>query len=234
MGIAKQAAMLRAARNSASIRSYHPAGTVKCDGVRLFRSQAARDVACILDVNLRSPHGDACRPRSALTGSPMFPIFRSSTRTVAPVIWTPPIVLSRWMSQSSRRKPGVSALTIKCSIVRKSTMDSGCATRVTCCVMPPMKHLSGTGSACWRRSTNTAPCRSRNVSRHSGNEARPGCRISHSPWLRRSRSRRGTARPRDGRQTDIAVTPSPLPPLCLWRSSQCPTDLPTGRNPRHI
>ncbi|GEO87522.1 MULTISPECIES: hypothetical protein [Alphaproteobacteria] len=51
MGIAKQAAMLRAARNSASIRSYHPAGTVKCDGVRLFRSQAARDVGCLLDVN---------------------------------------------------------------------------------------------------------------------------------------------------------------------------------------
>lgn len=51
MGIAKQAAMLRAARNSASIRSYHPAGTVKCEGVRLFRSQPARDVGCILDVN---------------------------------------------------------------------------------------------------------------------------------------------------------------------------------------
>ncbi|MFK3776914.1 hypothetical protein [Agrobacterium sp. NPDC089420] len=51
MGIAKQAATLRAARNSASIRSYHPAGTVKCEGVGLFRSQAARDVGCILDVN---------------------------------------------------------------------------------------------------------------------------------------------------------------------------------------
>lgn len=51
MGIAKQAATLRAARNSASIRTYHPAGTVKCDGVPLFRSQAARDVGCILDVN---------------------------------------------------------------------------------------------------------------------------------------------------------------------------------------
>ncbi|KGD87645.1 hypothetical protein [Rhizobium sp. YS-1r] len=51
MGIAKQAATLRAARNSASIRTYHPAGTVKCDGVRLFRSQTARDVGCLLDVN---------------------------------------------------------------------------------------------------------------------------------------------------------------------------------------
>lgn len=51
MGIAKQAATLRAARNSASIRTFQPAGTVKCDGVRLFRSQSARDVGCLLDVN---------------------------------------------------------------------------------------------------------------------------------------------------------------------------------------
>ncbi|MGB3813768.1 MAG: hypothetical protein WA950_11125 [Shinella sp.] len=51
MGIAKQAATLRAARNSSLIRTYHPAGTVKCDGVRLFRSQAARDIGCLLDVN---------------------------------------------------------------------------------------------------------------------------------------------------------------------------------------
>ncbi|PYE40440.1 hypothetical protein DFI02_1163 [Rhizobium sp. PP-F2F-G20b] len=51
MGIAKQAASLRAARATASIRTYAPAGTVKCDGVRLFRSQSARDVGCLLDVN---------------------------------------------------------------------------------------------------------------------------------------------------------------------------------------
>ncbi len=51
MGIAKQAVALRAARNSASIRTYQPTGTVKCDGVRLFRSQCARDVGCLLDVN---------------------------------------------------------------------------------------------------------------------------------------------------------------------------------------
>ena len=51
MGIAKQAVTLRAARNSASIRIFHPVGTVKCDGVPLFRSQAARDVGCILDMN---------------------------------------------------------------------------------------------------------------------------------------------------------------------------------------
>lgn len=51
MGIAKQAATLRAARNSALIRIFPPTGTVKCDGGRLFRSQTARDLACLLDVN---------------------------------------------------------------------------------------------------------------------------------------------------------------------------------------
>ena len=51
MGIAKQAASLRAARTTASIRPYSPAGTVKCDGARLYRSQSARDVGCLLDVN---------------------------------------------------------------------------------------------------------------------------------------------------------------------------------------
>lgn len=51
MGIAKQAVALRAARNSASIRTFQPTGTVKCDGVRLFRSQSARDIGCLLDVN---------------------------------------------------------------------------------------------------------------------------------------------------------------------------------------
>ncbi|AFL53350.1 hypothetical protein ABIE78_000757 [Sinorhizobium fredii] len=51
MGIAKRAASLRAVRHSASIRIHPPAGTVKCEGPRLYRSQVSRDVACLLDVN---------------------------------------------------------------------------------------------------------------------------------------------------------------------------------------
>jgi hypothetical protein len=35
----------------ASFRSFPPPASVKCDGSRLFRSQVARDAACILDVN---------------------------------------------------------------------------------------------------------------------------------------------------------------------------------------
>lgn len=51
MGIAQQAKSLRASRQSASIRTFHPAATVKCDGPSVFRSQTARDVACLFDVN---------------------------------------------------------------------------------------------------------------------------------------------------------------------------------------
>lgn len=51
MGIAQRAKTLRASRNSASIRTFNPVATVKCDGSPVFRSQAARDAACIFDVN---------------------------------------------------------------------------------------------------------------------------------------------------------------------------------------
>ncbi|MCW8057504.1 hypothetical protein [Agrobacterium tumefaciens] len=51
MGIAQRAKSLRASRNSASIRTFSPAATIKCDGPAVFRSQAARDAACLFDVN---------------------------------------------------------------------------------------------------------------------------------------------------------------------------------------
>lgn len=51
MGIAQRARSVRASRHSASIRTFSPAATIKCDGPSIFRSQAARDTACLLDVN---------------------------------------------------------------------------------------------------------------------------------------------------------------------------------------
>lgn len=51
MGIAQRAKSLRASRHSASIRTLYPMATVKCDGPPVFRSQAARDAACLFDVN---------------------------------------------------------------------------------------------------------------------------------------------------------------------------------------
>ena len=63
MGIVKQAATLRAARSSALIKTFPPTGTVKCDGARLFRSQAARDVGCLLDIN-QSVVSWRCMPSS--------------------------------------------------------------------------------------------------------------------------------------------------------------------------
>jgi len=51
MGIAQRAKSLRTSHNSASIRTFSPAATIKCDGPAIFRSQTARDTACLLDVN---------------------------------------------------------------------------------------------------------------------------------------------------------------------------------------
>ncbi|MBO1905320.1 hypothetical protein KHP60_09605 [Microvirga sp. 3-52] len=38
-------------RESASCLSFHPRGTVRCRGLPLFRNQAARDLACLFDVD---------------------------------------------------------------------------------------------------------------------------------------------------------------------------------------
>lgn len=51
MSIAQRAKSLRASRNSASIRTFLPSATVKCEGPAIFRSQAARDAACLFDLN---------------------------------------------------------------------------------------------------------------------------------------------------------------------------------------
>lgn len=39
-----------AARNSNSVRTFYPTATMRCDGGRVFRSQAARDLGCLLDI----------------------------------------------------------------------------------------------------------------------------------------------------------------------------------------
>ncbi|WP_375590794.1 hypothetical protein ABWH89_09440 [Hoeflea alexandrii] len=51
MGIANSTARFSAVRNSKSFRIFHPVATVKCDGVPVYRSQVARDVACLFDVD---------------------------------------------------------------------------------------------------------------------------------------------------------------------------------------
>jgi hypothetical protein len=51
MGIPKRAASTRAVKNSALVRIYYPTATVKCEGAAVYRSQVARDVGCLLDVN---------------------------------------------------------------------------------------------------------------------------------------------------------------------------------------
>ncbi|MCS4243139.1 hypothetical protein M2418_002670 [Rhizobium sp. BIGb0125] len=51
MGIAESAKSLRTNRNTAAIRTFSPTATIKCDGLAIFRSQPARDAACLFDVN---------------------------------------------------------------------------------------------------------------------------------------------------------------------------------------
>ncbi|OCP01417.1 MULTISPECIES: hypothetical protein [unclassified Ensifer] len=51
MGTGIQSASIHTAVNSTSIRVFYPSATVRCDGGKVFRSQAARDVGCLLDVD---------------------------------------------------------------------------------------------------------------------------------------------------------------------------------------
>ncbi|MBB2715654.1 UNVERIFIED_ORG: hypothetical protein GGD48_000869 [Rhizobium etli] len=51
MSIRKQLASARITRNPHSLRVFFPTATVKCDGVKTYRSQTARDVACLLDID---------------------------------------------------------------------------------------------------------------------------------------------------------------------------------------
>jgi len=51
MSIASKTAPFTAVRNSQSFRIFHPVATVNCDGVPMYRSQVARDAACLLDVD---------------------------------------------------------------------------------------------------------------------------------------------------------------------------------------
>lgn len=58
---------LAAARARSSLRIYTPTCTVKCQGLPIFRSQASRDLACLLDVN-PSVSGWSCMPAAIEVG----------------------------------------------------------------------------------------------------------------------------------------------------------------------
>lgn len=59
--------IVAAARSRGAIQVFPPIPTVKCDGPKLFRSQNARDLACILDVN-PSVASWVCMPRALDVG----------------------------------------------------------------------------------------------------------------------------------------------------------------------
>ncbi|MDM9627837.1 hypothetical protein QTL95_18255 [Rhizobium sp. S152] len=51
----------------ATNKQFYPSGTVRCSGVPMFRTQLARDLGCLLDVD-RSVVAWTCLPRSVETG----------------------------------------------------------------------------------------------------------------------------------------------------------------------
>lgn len=63
MGMMSEAISASAAKAKASRQSFYPAATIRCDGPRLFRSQTARDVACLLDVD-PAVHSWVCTPEA--------------------------------------------------------------------------------------------------------------------------------------------------------------------------
>lgn len=65
MGTGRQSASIQTAVNSTSFRVFYPLATVRCDGGKVFRSQAARDVGCLLDLD-PSVVSWRCMPSSAL------------------------------------------------------------------------------------------------------------------------------------------------------------------------
>lgn len=65
MGTGRQSASIQTAVSSTSIRIFYPSATMRCEGGKVFRSQAARDVGCLLDVE-PSVVSWRCMPSSAL------------------------------------------------------------------------------------------------------------------------------------------------------------------------
>ncbi|MDX3927844.1 MAG: hypothetical protein QHC90_18790 [Shinella sp.] len=65
MSPGRQSASIQNAVNSTPIRIYYPLATVWCEGGKVFRSQAARDVGCLLDVD-PSVVSWRCMPSSRL------------------------------------------------------------------------------------------------------------------------------------------------------------------------
>lgn len=100
------ARVLAHARQSALINAFAPRGTVRCRGDALFRTKAARDAACLLDLDA-SVIAWTCMPvvlhRNRRSHIPDFLIERRSGTTaidVVPVIGPPP---PKWAANALRK-----------------------------------------------------------------------------------------------------------------------------------
>ena len=71
----QHSSIVATARSRGAVQVYFPIPTIKCVGPRLYRSQSARDLACILDVN-PSVASWTCMPRALeVGGTPHVPDF---------------------------------------------------------------------------------------------------------------------------------------------------------------
>ena len=81
--------LLARIREGASALAFHPRGTVRCRGVPLFRNQAARDLGCLLDVDL-SVMSWTCLPTVLAYGTgmhvPDFAVERSTETALVDAI----------------------------------------------------------------------------------------------------------------------------------------------------
>lgn len=97
--------LLTRIRESASFLTFTPRGTVRCQGLPLFRSQAARDLACLLDID---PDVESwmCLPTAlahdAGTHVPDFAVIRSKRSVLVDVIPTDATAPPPWVPNAAR------------------------------------------------------------------------------------------------------------------------------------
>ncbi|MFE0014093.1 hypothetical protein ACFWXH_04550 [Mesorhizobium sp. NPDC059054] len=80
---------------------YYPSGTVRCDGIPVFRSQSARDLACLLDVD-HEVTSWRCMPFALNDGDqthvPDFLVERADCKVLMDALETPGDVVPEWIS----------------------------------------------------------------------------------------------------------------------------------------
>lgn len=98
---------LEVARSEASARTFHPQGTVRCAGVPMFRSQRARDLACLLDLD-PTVREWSCLPLTLRSGGaahvPDFMVIREEGASLVDAIGGVVIPTAAWIEAEAGRQ----------------------------------------------------------------------------------------------------------------------------------